>query len=88
MDAPRQPYAARLEIDYPDRLDRVTTLFRVVLIIPAHPEGPVAASTTLEVLRLQMNTLRSLMSAIAAVQAVARASSRAVTSSTVAAAWN
>lgn len=40
--------------------------FRVVLIIPAHPEGPVAASTTLEVLRLQMNTLRSLMSAIAA----------------------
>src|SRR5688500_6655667 len=34
MVAPEQTYAARLEIDYPDRLDRVTTLFRVVLIIP------------------------------------------------------
>jgi hypothetical protein len=34
MVAPKQTYAARLEIDYPDRLDRVTTLFRVVLIIP------------------------------------------------------
>ena len=28
------PYPARLEVDHPDRLDRVTTLFRVVLIIP------------------------------------------------------
>ena len=27
-------YAARLQIDYPDRLDRVTTLFRLLLIIP------------------------------------------------------
>jgi len=27
-------YPARLEIDYPDQHDRVTTLFRVVLIIP------------------------------------------------------
>ncbi len=34
MDAAQQMYAARLDIDYPDRLDRVTTLFRVVLIIP------------------------------------------------------
>jgi hypothetical protein len=34
MDAPQQTYAARLEIDYPERLDRVTTLFRVFLIIP------------------------------------------------------
>ena len=34
MVAPQQTYAARLEIDYPDRLDRVTTLFRVFLIIP------------------------------------------------------
>ena len=34
MVAPEQTYAARLEIDYPDRLNRVTTLFRVVLIIP------------------------------------------------------
>lgn len=34
MVVPQQTYAARLEIDYPDRLDRVTTLFRVFLIIP------------------------------------------------------
>lgn len=34
MVAPQQTYAARLEIDYPDRLNRVTTLFRVVLVIP------------------------------------------------------
>jgi Domain of unknown function (DUF4389) len=27
-------YPARLEVDYPTRLDRVTTLFRLVLIIP------------------------------------------------------
>lgn len=27
-------YAARLEIDYPEELNRVTTLFRVVLVIP------------------------------------------------------
>ena len=27
-------YAARLEVDYPDRLDRLTTLFRVILAIP------------------------------------------------------
>ena len=34
MVAPQQTYAARLEIDYPDRLDRVSTLFRLVLVIP------------------------------------------------------
>jgi hypothetical protein len=34
MVAPEQTYAARLEIDYPDRLDRLTTAFRVFLIIP------------------------------------------------------
>ncbi len=34
MGASQQVYAARLEIDYPDRLDRVTTFFRVLLIIP------------------------------------------------------
>lgn len=27
-------YAARLEIDYPDKLDRLTTFFRIFLIIP------------------------------------------------------
>ncbi|MGA8046921.1 MAG: DUF4389 domain-containing protein [Dermatophilaceae bacterium] len=34
MDTSQQTYPARLEIDYPDRLDRVSTLFRIVLIIP------------------------------------------------------
>lgn len=29
-----EPYAARLSIDYPERLDRVTTLFRLLLAIP------------------------------------------------------
>ena len=27
-------YAARLEIDYPEQLDRLTTFFRLVWIIP------------------------------------------------------
>jgi hypothetical protein len=30
----RNSYAARLEIDYPDRLNRLTTFFRPILIIP------------------------------------------------------
>jgi uncharacterized membrane protein len=29
-----EPYAARLEIDYPDQLDRLTTAFRLIWIIP------------------------------------------------------
>ena len=28
------PYAIRLEVDYPERLDRLTTLFRLIWIIP------------------------------------------------------
>ena len=28
------PYAARLEVDYPERLDRVTTFFRLIWVIP------------------------------------------------------
>ena len=27
-------YAARLEIDYPEKLNRLTTLFRIIWIIP------------------------------------------------------
>jgi hypothetical protein len=34
MDTPPEPYAARLNVDYPERLDRVTTLLRVIWIIP------------------------------------------------------
>src|SRR3972149_1927554 len=29
-----EPYAARLEIDYPEKLDRLTTFFRLIWIIP------------------------------------------------------
>jgi Domain of unknown function (DUF4389) len=28
------PYAARLEVDYPERLDRVSTFFRILFVIP------------------------------------------------------
>jgi hypothetical protein len=28
------PYAARLSVDYPERLDRVTTTFRLIWVIP------------------------------------------------------
>ena len=31
---PAQIYAARLEIDYPESLNRVTTAFRIILIVP------------------------------------------------------
>nr|MBA2601711.1 DUF4389 domain-containing protein [Actinomycetota bacterium] len=43
MDSPRGPaeegrgtdvYAARLDVDYPEKLDRVTTFFRVIWVIP------------------------------------------------------
>lgn len=34
MDTPPQPYAARLNVDYPEQLDRLTTLFRLIWIIP------------------------------------------------------
>ena len=34
MDTQTQDYAARLEIDYSDRLDRVSSVFRLIWIIP------------------------------------------------------
>lgn len=34
MDLPAERYAARLEIDYPDQLDRLTTFFRLIWAIP------------------------------------------------------
>ena len=34
MVAPQPTYPARLDIDYPDRLDRVSTLFRIFYMIP------------------------------------------------------
>jgi hypothetical protein len=32
--APRAPYAARLNVDYPARLDRLTTLLRLIWVLP------------------------------------------------------
>lgn len=34
MTSPSRPYAARLEIDYPEKLDRFTSFFRLIWIIP------------------------------------------------------
>ena len=34
MTTPQEPYAARLDIDYPETLDRVTTFFRLIWIVP------------------------------------------------------
>ena len=34
MQSPPTPYAARLDIDYPETLDRLTTLLRLIWIIP------------------------------------------------------
>jgi hypothetical protein len=34
MQSPSAPYAARLDIDYPEKLDRITTLLRVIWVIP------------------------------------------------------
>jgi Domain of unknown function (DUF4389) len=34
MHPPLAPYAARLNIDYPDQLDRLTTFFRLIWVIP------------------------------------------------------
>jgi hypothetical protein len=34
MDTPAKAYAARLNVDYPEQLDRLTTLFRLIWIIP------------------------------------------------------
>lgn len=34
MDAARDSYAARFDVDYPEKLDRFTTFFRLIWIIP------------------------------------------------------
>jgi hypothetical protein len=39
------PYAARLQIDYPEKLDRFTTFFRLIWVIPiALVLGAISAS--------------------------------------------
>jgi hypothetical protein len=34
VHAPSAPYAARLHVDYPERLDRFTTFFRLIWVLP------------------------------------------------------
>src|SRR5918912_2721740 len=34
MDTPLAPYAARLNVDYPEQLDRLSTFFRLIWVIP------------------------------------------------------
>ena len=34
MVTPSQPYAAWLDIDYPETLDRLTTFFRLIWAVP------------------------------------------------------
>jgi hypothetical protein len=47
MPTQTEPYAARLDVDYPDRLDRVTTAFRIIWIIPiAVVLGALSATAT------------------------------------------
>jgi len=47
MPTQTKPYAARLDVDYTDRLDRVTTAFRIIWIIPiAIVLGALSATAT------------------------------------------
>jgi hypothetical protein len=34
MATSAEPYAARLDVDYPDKLDRLTTVFRLIWVVP------------------------------------------------------
>ena len=47
MNTQTEPYAARLDIDYPQKLDRLTTAFRLIWIIPiAIVAGLLSATAT------------------------------------------
>ena len=47
MPTQTEPYAARLDVDYPESLDRVTTAFRILWIIPiAIVLGALSATAT------------------------------------------
>ena len=47
MATQTEPYAARLDVDYPQKLDRVTTAFRLIWIIPiAMVLGALSATAT------------------------------------------
>jgi hypothetical protein len=48
---PSESYAARLEIDYPERLDRLTSIFRLIWIIPISIILTVLSASTSETVR-------------------------------------
>jgi len=69
-----ETYAARLQIDYPDRLDRLTTFFRVIWIIPvAIILGLLTASGGTRVVTETGETIRSSAGGILGGLAVAAA---------------
>ncbi len=51
MVPPSEPYTARLDIDYPERLDRVTSAFRLIWIIPIGVVLAVLAASSNETVR-------------------------------------
>jgi Domain of unknown function (DUF4389) len=75
-------YAARLEIDYPEKLDRLTTFFRLVWIIPiaiilglisgagGTVTNTIVLSETGEVLRRTQNTASGLAGSLAVATAI------------------
>ena len=75
-------YPARLEIDYPEKLDRLTTLFRIIWIIPiaiilglVSGAGETVTNTVIlneagEVIRTTRETLGGLASGLAAATAL------------------
>ncbi len=51
MDATSESYAARLDVDYPERLDRVTSAFRLIWIIPILIVSTVLSASSNETVR-------------------------------------
>lgn len=61
-------YAARLAVDYPERLDRLTTLFRIILALPiVLIAGLLSASTSKTVEQASGETVSATSSAIGAI---------------------
>ncbi len=53
---PHEPYAARLAIDYPEKLDRLTTFFRLVWIIPIYFILSLLSATSTSTVRVVTQT--------------------------------
>ena len=79
-------YAARLEIDYPEKLDRLTTFFRIIWIIPiaiilglVSGAGETITNTVFlneagEIIRTTQNAAGGLASGLASATALMRPS--------------